>query len=137
MSKFNNRARKWKDRATFNVPSISGSYANESLIFGGRLNRTAGLSADEAFEEVMALVEGPMPAGSVLELWLRKNSDNTEGAATMDDFDYVLGGANFSTIAASASPGGIRWVLSGWPGGMIRIKSGGTLGTVAVSANAL
>lgn len=130
MSKFNNRARKFSGRTTFSVPVVSGDYANERITIGA----VGSGQAEESFEEVQALVEGPFVAGATAELWLRKVADSTEGAASMDDADYTLAGTNFTTLTATGS---VRWALSGWPGAQIRVKSGGFSGSLNVSATAL
>lgn len=141
MSKFNNRARKWKGRQTFNVPASVGGYANEVLAFGfplgvpqGSLNPANAGVSDESYEEVMALIES-IVAGATVELWVRKNSDDTEAVATMDLSDYFL----FPTpsVGTPTVVGVLRWVLSGWPAGIIRVKSAGTGGAMVISATAL
>lgn len=115
-------------RATFNVPQVSGNYANERITLGAVGPGTRSV----AFQEITALAEGPFVAGAVVELWLRKVADGSEAAGSMDDSDYTLAGANFSTLTAA---GAMRWALSAWPGAQIRVKSGGVSGAQGVSAS--
>lgn len=126
MAKYNNMARKFKARVLVNVPAVAGNYADERVTFG----LTGPGQAEDAFEEVQVLAESPFPAGAVVELWLRKVSDATEAASDMTaspQDDYTLAGTNFTTLTAAGS---VRWALSGWPGGQIRVKSGSAVPAV-------
>lgn len=130
MSKNTGRGKKADGRKAFTVPAVSGDYAEERLTFGAV---NSGTQADE-FEEVTALAEGPLVAGATVELWLPRVRAGDKQHAELTDADYTLAGTNFATLTAA---GAVRWLLSGWPGAQIRVKSGGIPGTQNVSAAAL
>jgi hypothetical protein len=132
------RNRKWKGRQTFTVPALSGNYSEQVLAFGAPLE-TPGSTAvvdDGSFEDVMAYVES-IVAGATVELWVRKVGSDSEGAASMDiGSDYFLYGS--PTTGTATQVGRLHWGnLCGWPAGVIRVKSGGSGGTMAISATAL
>jgi hypothetical protein len=110
-------------RQTFTVPSTSGSYAPERIAFG---EVPAGLPPD-SFQGVTAVVLTTV-ASMVVELWLPRVGI-TSGAHI--DTDYVYSGQ-----ALDAATGGETFVLAGYPGAQIRVKSGGTGGSAVVSASA-
>lgn len=118
-------------RQSFTVPAVSGDYAEERLTLG---DVASGLS-EMAFREITAVAEGsashPFVSGITVELWLPKLADGNEAASSISDDDYTLAGTNFTTLTAA---GGVRWALSAYPGGQIRVKSGGNSGTQWVSA---
>lgn len=137
MGRFNNRVRQWKGRATITVPALSGNYANEVLAFGAPLETPGSTSVvdDGSFEEVMAYVES-IVAGATVELWVRKVASDTEPAKDMDLGDYFLYGT--ATTGTATAVGRLYWSgLAGWPAGVIRVKSGGTGGTMTISATAI
>jgi hypothetical protein len=115
-------------RATFNVPVGAGNYANERITLGAVGPGTRSVS----FSEITALAEAPFLAGATVELWLRKVADGTEAAGSMTDEDYTLAGTNFTGLTAA---GAQRWAVSAWPGAQIRVKSGGAMGVMSVSAS--
>lgn len=116
-----------KGRVTFNVPAASGNYASERLTLGA----VASGVQEFSFQEIMALAE-TLVAGAVVELWLPQISDGTLAASARTDANYFLSGTNFPTLVAQ---GAIRWPLTGWPGGQIRVRSGGISGQMAISAS--
>lgn len=137
MARFNNRVRRWKARQTIVVPASSGSYAEQVLAFGAPLETPGSTSVvdDGSFEEVMAYVES-IVAGATVELWVRKVSSDTEAAKDMDVGDYFLYGS--PTVGTATAVGRLYWTgLCGWPAGIIRVKSGGSGGSMAISATAL
>lgn len=138
---------KQKDRKTFAVPLTSGDYAAERITFGAV---STGL-AEQSFMGVTALIEsGPTgaagPSGAVVELWLPKVADSTEGKASFDDADYHYAGlvvasprtAVVSAVStgATVSYGSATWPLAGYPGAQLRVRSGGVAGSLVVSGTA-
>jgi hypothetical protein len=138
--------RRAEDRLTFNVPGVSGNYANERITFGFY---GPGETPDLGYFGITALLEAPVPAGAVLELWLAKNAPpanpgtaaNTSGgpqgagggAAAVpgapSDSDYAYSGQFITSGSAT-------WPLASWRGAQLRLRSGGTPGAVTVSAAA-
>lgn len=122
------RQRRAAGRKTFNVPATSGNYAEERLTLGKPSN--SGTQAD-SFEEVTALAES-LVTGATVELWLSRLPGDDKAASALEDSDFTNSGLTTLTAA-----GVVRWLLSGWPVVQIRVKSGGTLGEMAVSATAI
>ena len=110
-------------RETFTVPAASGSYAPERIAFGEVPSGLAPMS----FEGVTAVVNTSV-ATMVVELWLPKVG---VASGSHIDTDYTYSGQ-----ALDAATGGETFVLAGYPGAQIRVKSGGTGGSAVVSASA-
>lgn len=108
---------------TFTVPVTSGSYAPERIAFG---EVPVGL-APMSFEGVTATVNTSITA-MVVELWLPRVGI-ASGAHLDTDYTY-------SGQALDAATGGETFVLAGYPGAQIRVRSGGTDGSAVVSASA-
>lgn len=129
MAKFNNFVLRGKARVAFAVPVTSGNYANERITFG----EARPGQPDQDFTGFTALIEGPIVPGATLELWLPRVADGGEAAGARTDADYTNSG-----LATLTAAGAISWgPLGGWVGAQIRVKSGGTAGTLNVSATAL
>ena len=115
-------AMKKLDDQTFTVPSASGSYAFQRWTFG---DVAAGMPWD-AFQGVTVSVASTV-ATMTVELWLLR-ANATKGSVI--DSDYTYSG---KSIGATGSE---TWSLAGYPGGQIRVKSGGTGGTAVVTCSA-
>lgn len=105
---------------SFTVPAGAGSYAPEFL-------NLVKPNQDGAFENLLGvtvLVESGV-AAAVVELWLLKRG----GDPTNDAHFFNTG----KSITASGSE---TWPLASWDGAQIRVKSGGTAGTLTASATA-
>jgi len=116
---------KEKVRLSFTVPSASGSYAFERITFGA----VASGQPEDSFQGVTASVDASVAASSV-ELWLPRLDAGTKHPSSFVDSDYQYSGKSLSVSGAET------WVLAGFPGAQIRVKSGGTSGTCTVSATA-
>lgn len=110
------------DDQAFTVPSASGSYAFERWTFG---EVASGMPWD-AFQGVTVSVATSVTGMSV-ELWLLR-ANATKGSVI--DSDYTYAG---KSIGATGSE---TWALAGYPGGQIRVKSGGTSGSAVVTCSA-
>jgi hypothetical protein len=117
---------KERGRITANVPNISGDYATETIVFGAV--GSPG-TQEQSFMGVTALFEGSL-AGASLELWLPHVTDPTVTKAAQINVDYFFSGKSIVTTGAET------WPLAGYPGAMIRVKSGGPGGAIKVSASA-
>jgi len=116
-------ATKEKYKMSFTVPAASGSYAPERIAFG----EVKSGQAPDSFQGVTAAVLTTV-ASATVELWLPR-VDIAGG--THLDTDYTYSGQ-----ALDAATGAETFVLAGWPGAQIRVKSGGSAGTMVVSASA-
>lgn len=104
-------------RVTFTVPATAGQYAPERI----QLNSQSASVVTPTLLGATALIEAA-PASAALELWLlRVNGDPT------NDADYHL----YDSTTASKT-----WPLASFPGAQLRAKSGGTAGSMTVSATA-
>lgn len=101
-------------RQTFSVPVTSGNYAPERV----QLNSQSTSTKSPPLLGVTVLVEVPI-AASTFELWLL-----SLGADPTVDANYF-----FYDFASN----GKTWALASFPGGQIRMKSGGTLGTATLT----
>lgn len=110
------------DDQTFTVPSASGSYAFERWTFG---DVASGMPWD-AFQGVTINVATSV-AGMIPELWLLR-ANATKGSVI--DSDYTYSG---KYIGATGSE---TWALAGYPGGQIRVRSGGTGGSAVITCSA-
>ena len=129
-------------RQTFNIPNVSGAYANEVIDIAG----TAVGQAALLLRGVTALIEvvgGQGPLLARVELWLPRAPDGGEvGVARVTgDFFYsgqvlAQAGVALTVTGEAVSFGSATWTLSKWPGARIRVKSGGYAGVVTVSASA-
>jgi hypothetical protein len=113
--------KEWGDQS-FTVPAASGSYAPERWTFG---DVKAGQPWD-AFQGVTASVHTSV-ATMVVELWIMRTGA-TKGSVI--DGDYKYSGKSFGATGMET------WALAAYPGGQIRVKSGGTAGTAVVSCSA-
>lgn len=130
MSKFNNFALRGRQRQTFNVPGVAGNYANERITFGA----VGAGEIDQDFLAFTVLVEDAFVPGCTVELWLPRVSDSGEAAAARTDADY------FNSRITPMTTAGAQTYLGnggGWVGAQVRVKSGGTAGTLNVSATAV
>lgn len=118
---------KEKERRSFTVPAASGSYAFERITFGNKV--TLGMPED-GFMGVTVAVEGAGIASSTIELWLPRLDDGTKHPSTFVDSDYTFSGKSIAVTGAET------WALAGYPGAQIRVKSGGTGGSVTIGASA-
>jgi hypothetical protein len=105
---------------TFTVPLAAGEYAPERLT----LAKSSTQVGPDSLIAVTALITSAVTA-AVLELWLLKF-----GGDPAVDADWSNTG---NSITAS---GGDTWPLAGWDGAQLRAKSGGTAGSLGVSATA-
>jgi len=113
---------KEKGDTTFNVPSTSGSYAPERWTFG---DVKAGMAQD-SFQGVTASIYNSI-TGMTVQLWLPRIGA-TPGSLIDGDYHYTG-----KTLGATGSE---TWALAGFPGGQIRVKSGGSAGAAVVSCSA-
>lgn len=105
-------------KTTFVVPVTSGQYAPERI----QLNTQSATDVQMEIRSVTALIESTV-AAAVVELWLLEAS-----ADPALDASYSL----YATLATAT--GGATANLAGWRGAQIRVKSGGTAGSMVVSA---
>lgn len=113
-----------RKRQEFAVPAGAGSYAPQRITFG-----VVGSGQPEiALQGLTAAIEGSGVASAVLELWMPRLDAGTKHPSTYSDGDYSFSG---KTLTAS---GAETWPLAGYPGAQIRVKSGGTAGTMTVSS---
>jgi hypothetical protein len=106
-------------RTSFTVPATSGQYATQRIQLAPPSAAVTGVP----LYGVTALIESA-PAGAVLELWLMR----VEGDPATD--------ASFFYSGKSITTGAETWTLAGFPGAQIRVRSGGTGGTLVASATA-
>lgn len=116
---------KERQRVSFTVPAASGSYAFERLTFGVVPDGVP----EQSYFGVTASVDASV-ASSTIELWLPRVDAGTKHPSTFIDSDYQYSGESIAATGAET------WTLAGYPGAQIRVKSGGTGGTVTVSASA-
>ena len=119
-------------RQVFNLTSTTnGAYAGERITFGVV---AAGVREPSGIGGVTVLVETTC-AAATLELWLPRLADSTTPASTISitDGDFFYSGHN---IVGSAN-GSFTHPLAAWPGAQIRVKGGGTTGTVTVDASSV
>jgi hypothetical protein len=109
-------------KVSFTVPAGAGSYAPETIDFSSQ--NAAVLS--EQIERVTAVVAAAV-ATAVLELWFLDVASDPTNAG-----NYHL----FGPIANGAAVGGATVEVADYRGVQIRAKSGGTAGSVVVSASA-
>jgi hypothetical protein len=105
---------------SFTLGAGVGTYAPE------RLNLCKA-SQNEAYQNligVTALIESGV-ATAVLELWLLKR-----GGDPTNDAHF------FNTGKSLTASGAETWPLASWDGAQLRAKSGGTAGSLVVSATA-
>lgn len=105
------------DRKSFTVPATSGQYAPERIVMA---SPTAGSLSPELLG-VTALIESA-PASAAIELWLLR-----QGQDPTNDSNYSL----YDSTTSSKT-----WPLASFRGAQLRAKSGGTAGTMTVSATA-
>jgi hypothetical protein len=107
----------FRNRVSFTVPAGAGSYAPERLTFGPA---STGI-ATPSLLGISVLIETPLIASAVVELWLLKL--DADPSADASYFLYKTVSANGDTLPL-ASVGGAQ----------IRVKSGGTAGSQPVNA---
>lgn len=113
-------ASQYSGSKNFTVPVGAGTYAPERLT----LAKASQSQAYDSLIGVTALIEQGV-AAAVLELWLLKR-----GGDPTNDAHFMNTG---KSITASGSE---TWPLASWDGAQLRAKSGGTAGTLIVSATA-
>lgn len=126
-------------RQTCTVPATAGNYASEFIAFGA----VAPGVIQQSYAGVTALIEGSIPSGARVELWLPKVADSSEAASNFDTQDYFFSGQVLVAAGTSGTPvgetwsyGSATWALAGYPGAMLRVKSAGPSGPVTISATA-
>lgn len=128
-----------KGRAVGQVPAVSGNYMEQRITFGA-----AGPGDRErSFMGVTALLESA-PAGVVLELWLPQVADGNVAADARTDQNYYYSGFAVYPVGTAVTPvgaqaasyGSATWSLAGYPGGQLRLRSGGVGGAAAFSGSA-
>jgi hypothetical protein len=121
-------ARTTRHRQVFTVPTPSGNYANERVTVGAV---AAGVS-EGAYQRAEVLVEGsgnsPFVPSSVVEVWFPRLDLNGVGT----DQDYTFGGSSYSMTSA----GMYAFELGAATGFQVRVKSGGSAGSQAVTVTA-
>jgi hypothetical protein len=105
------------DRKAFTVPGTSGQYAPERIVMASPSSATLSPS----LLGVTALIESA-PASAAIELWLLR-----VGGDPTNDSDFFL----YDSSASSKT-----WPLASYRGAELRAKSGGTAGSMTVSASA-
>lgn len=113
-------AAQYSGTTNFVVPAGAGSYAPQFLT----LAKPNASAARDALIGVTALIEQGV-ATAVLELWLLKRGGDPANSA---DF--------YNTGKSITAAGAETWPLASWDGAQLRVKSGGTAGTMIVSATA-
>lgn len=128
---------KEKGRASGTLSAVSGDYAEQRITFGA----TPVGVAEGNYHGFTAQIES-VPAGASVELWLPKVT--TSGAASdRTDADYFFAGVSVFPPRVAATPTGItatfgmgNWVVSGYPGAQLRLRSGGVGGAFSFSGSA-
>ena len=128
--KNNDHTRKSAHRASFTVPGVSGNYANERMTFGA----VGAGEVEQSFMGVTVLCEGAV-ASATVELWLPQVcSDGAVLPENRTDANYFYSGqSSGSTALTTGQSLAFTFALAGWPGGQIRVKSGGVQGPMSVS----
>lgn len=108
-------------RVSFTVPAGAGSYAPERILLLPVSDSHVGLLG------LQLLVEAAI-AASTIEVWM------ASAAAT----DYTLDASFFlsSMTFSGAAAGSTYFPLISWPAVQLRVKSGGTSGSLIVNASA-
>lgn len=109
--------------SNFTVPAGAGSY--DTALYLKPPEYVSGVTNIPAVDGVTVLVEAGV-ATAVVELWCLK----AEGDPT-NDSDYYFGRTIVTSGAAGA--GGMGTVDCNWKGIQLRVKSGGTSGTLTIS----
>lgn len=104
----------------FTVPAGAGSYAPEFFTLA---KSSASAARDSLIGTTALIIQGV--ATAVLELWLLKQGGDPTNNAHF-----------FNTGKSITASGGETWPLASWDGVQFRVKSGGTSGTMIVSATA-
>lgn len=107
---------------SFTVPAGAGSYAPEEITFAG-----ASVNVRPVGNQGLSAMITQALTAAVLEVWLLKSPE-------LDP--TVIGNWSQAYTLTAAGTGASRWYLDNWPGVKIRVKSGGTAGTVIASASA-
>lgn len=113
--------RKSGAQQSFTVPAVSGGYAAERLRFG---DVGEGQPRDQ-FDRVTVVGHSSATDADV-ELWLLK----WDAVSPYTNDDYTFSGQKIDAT------GVLTVELAGYPGGEIRVKSGGNAGTNVVSLTA-
>lgn len=138
------RAVKERARQTFNVPANSGDYASETIVFGGV---AAGVVAEDlaGVTVLMEAVQGPGATVPLCqaEVWLPRVPASDKAMSDLVLADWYHSGQVVAPVGVASAPAGmtvsfgsLTYALAGYPGVMIRVKSGGVAGSVTVSATA-
>lgn len=112
-------------RVTFNVPAAAGTYAPEVLYCApASTQRPTSPGGFDPIDTLSVLLEAVPPTSAQVEIDLLIGTDPADPASW-----YVN--------AATATLTGLHdaLLLSGYRGARLRCKSGGTAGTLAVSAS--
>lgn len=113
---------KYKARQSFTVPATNGNYATERISL-------ASPSENAPSPGLLGVTIAPEPGGAadaVAELWLLQI-----GGDPTDDGDYFYSGKSVTSGGeATTIP------LASYPGAQIRVKSGGTSGSLVVNVAA-
>ena len=115
---------KEKGRYVGAVPAVVGGYAAYQTI--GSLGSG---EYSQSFMGITVQIEN-IPAGSVIELWLRQVEDGTLSADQMDPTNYFYAGlvcvparVAYTATGEVASYGSATWTLAGYPGAQLRVKN--------------
>lgn len=119
-------APQFEARTSFTVGAVAGVYATEEIVFAGGVALGSSLGAQSpGLTAVTALVESlGLAVDAVVELWLLKVG-GTPGTA-----------GHWFYAQESLTAGAETWPLASYRGAKIRVKSGGTAGTVIINATA-
>ncbi len=128
-----------RGRSVVTVPATVGDYGTSVDI-----GKPGSGQAQGSFRGVTVLIEN-IPALARVELWLPSVADTTTGAASsFTDSNYFYAGlvctparTAYSATGETASQGSANWLLSGYPGAQLRVRSGGSAGTGTISWSAL
>jgi len=111
---------------TYQVPVTAGQYAPD--FFGMCGPSTTGQGSQGVAIETLTVLVQTLTTGAQVEWWFL---DPTPGVDPTNIGNYVRSSNVWSVTGFSATV-----PLTSWPGGLLRVKSGGTLGASVVSYSA-
>jgi hypothetical protein len=117
-------------RQSFAVATTTnGTYSGDRITFGVV---PVGVREDPGIGAITVLVESTT-TNAVVELWLARVQDGSTPASTIEvtDADFFYSGHALAGLGSFTHP------LAAWPGAQIRVKGGGTVGDVVVSARSV
>jgi hypothetical protein len=107
-------------RVSFTVPAGAGSYAPERLTLFPISDSHAGILG------VMLLIEAAI-AASTVEVWM--------ASATATDYTADVSFFLSSNTLSGAAAASAIFAMASWPAVQLRVKSGGTAGSLIVNAS--